>query len=85
LDARWTAAAWAVEGAGIFWLGLRQHKPMARIFALLLQLGSLLAVLSELRSGQDTLLEGPPLSALLLGAALLFTFYQVHKAVPEQT
>ncbi|MDP1045385.1 hypothetical protein Q6332_30560, partial [Klebsiella pneumoniae] len=25
------------------------------------------------------------MSALLLGAALLFTFYQVHKAVPEQT
>ena len=85
LDARWTAAAWAVEGAGIFWLGLRQHKPMARTFALLLQLGSLLAFLSELRSGQDTLLEGPPLSALLLGAALLFTFYQVHKATSEQT
>ena len=85
LDARWTAAAWAVEGAGIFWLGMRQHKPTARVFALLLQLGSLLAFLSELRSGQITLLEGPPLSALLLGAALLFTFYQVHKATPEQT
>ncbi|WP_207938054.1 DUF2339 domain-containing protein, partial [Pseudomonas sp. 51_B] len=27
LDARWTSAAWAVEGAGIFWLGLRQHRP----------------------------------------------------------
>lgn len=85
LDARWTAAAWAVEGAGIFWLGMRQYKPTARIFALLLQLGSLLAFLSQLRSGPITLLEGPPLSALLLGAALLFTFYQVHKAAPEQT
>ncbi len=85
LDARWTAAAWAVEGAGIFWLGLRQHRPVARAFALLLQLGSLLAFLGELRNGQDTLLQGPPLSALLLGAALLFSFYQLHKAAPEQT
>ena len=85
LDARWTAAAWAVEGAGIFWLGMRQHKQVARIFALLLQLGSMLAFLSELRNGQDTLLEGPPLGALLLGAALLFSFYQIHKAAPEQT
>ena len=85
LDARWTAAAWAVEGAGIFWLGLRQHRPVARAFALLLQLGSLLAFLSELRDGQDTLLQGPPLGALLLGAALLFSFYQLHKAAPEQT
>jgi uncharacterized membrane protein len=85
LDARWTAAAWAVEGAGIFWLGMRQRKPLARMFALLLQLGSLLAFLSELRSGDSTLLEGPPLGALLLGVALLFTFYQVHKAAPEQS
>ncbi len=49
LDARWTAAAWAVEGAGIFWLGLRQQRPLARAFGLLLQLGSALAFLSELR------------------------------------
>mgnify|MGYP006144399633 CR=1 FL=1 len=30
LDARWTAAAWAVEGAGIFWLGLRQQRRVER-------------------------------------------------------
>ncbi|MBV4480115.1 DUF2339 domain-containing protein [Pseudomonas khavaziana] len=83
LDARWTTAAWAVEGAGIFWLGLRQQRLLARGFALLLQLGSALVFFSELRPGTDTLLEGPALSALLLGAALLFTFYQVHKAAPE--
>ncbi|MGY2166637.1 DUF2339 domain-containing protein [Pseudomonas tolaasii] len=83
LDARWTAAAWAVEGAGIFWLGMRQQRPVARAFALLLQLGSLLAFLGELRNSQDTLLQGPPLGALLLGAALLFSFYQLHTAAPE--
>ena len=83
LDARWTAAAWAVEGAGIFWLGMRQQRTVARAFALLLQLGSLLAFLSELHSGQDTLLAGSPLGALLLGAALLFSFYQLHRAAPE--
>lgn len=85
LDARWTAAAWAVEGAGIFWLGMRQHKTLARAFALLLQLGSTLIFLSELRSGTGTLLQGLPLGALLLGVALLFTFYQVHKSLPEQS
>ncbi len=85
LDARWTAAAWAVEGAGIFWLGIRQQRTVARAFALLLQLGSLLAFLSELRDGQDTLLQGAPLGALLLGAALLFSFYQIHNTAPEHT
>lgn len=84
LDARWTAAAWAVEGAGIFWLGLRQQRPLARAFALLLQLGSALAFLSELRSGESSLLDGAPLGALMLGVALLFSFYQLRKALPEQ-
>ena len=84
LDARWTAAAWAVEGAGIFWLGLRQQRPLARAFGLLLQLGSALAFLSELRVGTHTLLDGAPLGALLLGAALLFSFAQLRKASTEQ-
>ncbi|UWF49721.1 DUF2339 domain-containing protein [Pseudomonas sp. N3-W] len=85
LDARWTSAAWAVEGAGIFWLGLRQQRPLARAFALLLQLGSALAFLSELRGGESSLLAGAPLGALMLGVALLFSFYQLRKALPEQT
>jgi uncharacterized membrane protein len=84
LDARWTSAAWAVEGAGIFWLGLRQHRPFARAFALLLQLGSALAFLSQLRVGDSSLLDGAPLGALMLGIALLFSFYQLRKAAPEQ-
>jgi uncharacterized membrane protein len=85
LDARWTTAAWAVEGAGIFWLGLRQQRPMARAFALLLQLGSALAFLSQLRTGEYSLLDGAPLGALMLGVALLFSFYQLRKALPAQT
>jgi uncharacterized membrane protein len=85
LDARWTAAAWAVEGAGIFWLGLRQQRPLARAFALLLQLGSALTFLGELRTGESSLLEGSPLGALMLGMALLFSFYQLHRAMPDQT
>ena len=84
LDARWTAAAWAVEGAGIFWLGLRQQRPLARAFGLLLQLGSALTFLSELRVGELTLLDGAPLGALLLGAALLFSFDQLRRASIEQ-
>jgi uncharacterized membrane protein len=84
LDARWTAAAWAVEGAGIFWLGLRQERPLARAFGLLLQVGSALVFLSELRIGEHTLLDGAPLGALLLGAALLFSFDQLRKASAQQ-
>ncbi|MNQ24964.1 hypothetical protein D3C85_381740 [compost metagenome] len=85
LDARWTSAAWAVEGAGIFWLGLRQRRGLARAFALLLQAGAALAFLGELSPGQDSLLAGPALGAPMLGAALLFSFYRLRQAGDEQS
>ncbi|WP_447594637.1 DUF2339 domain-containing protein [Aquipseudomonas campi] len=80
LDARWTSAAWAVEGAGIFWLGLRQGRPLARAFALLLQFGAALAFLGQLDAGDGTVLQGSPLGALMLGVALLFSFWQLREA-----
>ncbi|MBB4820182.1 putative membrane protein [Pseudomonas alcaligenes] len=84
LDARWTSAAWAVEGAGIFWLGLRQRRPLARAFALLLQVGAALAFLGSLRLGVDSLLDGAALGALMLGVALLFSFWQLRGAQEEE-
>ncbi|MNM67532.1 hypothetical protein D3C81_790680 [compost metagenome] len=83
LDARWTSAAWAVEGAGIYWLGLRQRRLLARIFALLLQVGAALAFLGSLQAGGDTLLDGAPLGALMLGAALLFSFWRLRSESAE--
>ncbi|WP_341304395.1 DUF2339 domain-containing protein [Pseudomonas sp. TMP25] len=79
LDARWTSAAWAVEGAGIFWLGLRQQRKVARAFALLLQVGAALAFLSGLQAGEGSVLAGAPLGALMLGAALLFSYWQLRQ------
>lgn len=83
LDARWTSAAWAVEGAGIYWLGLRQQRPLARIFALLLQGGAALAFVADLGWTPwitSPLLDGAPLGALMLGAALLFSFWNLRRA-----
>ncbi|WP_287639437.1 DUF2339 domain-containing protein [Accumulibacter sp.] len=40
LDGRWTAAAWALEGAGIVWVGLRQKQTLAWVFGVLVQLGA---------------------------------------------
>lgn len=37
LDGRWTSAAWALEGAGIVWVGLRQRQTLAWAFGLLVQ------------------------------------------------
>ena len=79
LDAQWTSAAWAVEGAGIFWVGLRQGRPAAQGFALLLQAGSVASLVLALDApgttpglfGPTPMLAGAWLGPLLAGAALL--------------
>lgn len=37
LDGRWTATAWALEGAAIIWIALKQNRWMPRLFGLILQ------------------------------------------------
>lgn len=74
LDDQWTAAAWAVEGAGIYWLGHRQQRTLARAFALLLQAGATVFFLRTLGSGTadpGPLLAGSWLGTLMLAGALL--------------
>jgi uncharacterized membrane protein len=51
LDARWTAAVWAVEGAAVFWVGMRQARWMPRLFGVLLQVVAALSFLSILERG----------------------------------
>jgi uncharacterized membrane protein len=79
LDARWTAAAWAVEGAGVYWIGVKQNRRLSRGFALLVQAGAAASYLSTLAySGETRLILGSALGALMLGASLLFSYWQLH-------
>jgi uncharacterized membrane protein len=38
LGAQWTSAAWALEGLGAFWIGMRQARWLPRLFGLALQI-----------------------------------------------
>jgi uncharacterized membrane protein len=75
LDARWTSASWALEGAAVFWIGIRQNRRLARFFALFLELAAGFAFLAS----YDGMPPGPPLAdarfvgALLLSIAGLYT------------
>ncbi|UUZ57258.1 DUF2339 domain-containing protein [Massilia sp. H-1] len=40
LDGRWTSAAWALEGAGVAWVALRQRQRLAFMFGMLVQAGA---------------------------------------------
>ena len=54
LDARWTSGAWALEGAAIVWIGLRQKQKLTWCFGLLVQAGawiSFIASLARLQGG----------------------------------
>ncbi|HVF17061.1 MAG TPA: DUF2339 domain-containing protein [Steroidobacteraceae bacterium] len=67
-DTRVTAAMWAVEGAGLIWLGVRQQRRLARAFGALLQAAGGVGFLIGLQRMQD---EMPVLNAAYLGTAML--------------
>jgi uncharacterized membrane protein len=68
LDGRWTAAAWALEGAGILWVGVRQQRPLARAAGMLLQLGAGVAFFHAWSHGYAPL---PVLNSFYLGCVLI--------------
>ena len=75
LDARWTSASWALEGAAIIWIGLRQQRTIARYFGLLLQLGAGCAyVIGYHHSSEDIpLVDAAFIGAVLIALAAMFS------------
>lgn len=68
LDGRWTAAAWALEGAGIVWVGLRQKQVLAWGFGVLVQVGAWVSFIASVSGLQP---EVAATSNLWLGFLLL--------------
>jgi uncharacterized membrane protein len=75
LDARWTSAAWALEGAAIVWYGIRQQRPLARAFGLLLEVGAAVAYLWALPRlyAVTPIVDAPFVGGVLLAAAAMWT------------
>ena len=67
LDARWTSAVWALEGAGAFWVGMRQARWMPRAFGLLMQ-GVAAAVFLNTVAGNFNVSAWPFVNPAFLGA-----------------
>jgi uncharacterized membrane protein len=67
-DTRTTAATWAVEGAGLLWLGVRQQRRLPRAFGTLLQLG---AGVGFLWGANASLFTRPFLNSAYLGAVMI--------------
>ncbi len=79
-DGNVTAAMWAVEGAGVVWVSLRQQRRLALLFGLILQFAAGLAVVMSSPYYTETpLLNGVYLANLLLALSGLFCAWQLHE------
>ena len=85
LDVKWTSAAWALEGAGAFWVGARQARWMPRAFGLALQALGGLIVLMTLRTNVSALplLNDGFIGPMLVVAPLVFTAWQLRRDLPH--
>lgn len=81
LDGRWTAAVWALEGAAIVWIGVRQRKLGARGFGIFLQFAAGVAfALDAGRSGALTpILNSVYLGCVLISIAGLFSAWYLQR------
>jgi uncharacterized membrane protein len=87
VDGRWTSAAWALEGAAIVWVGVRQRRLPARIFGLGLQVLAGLAFLSEAgwRGGTMPVANSAYLGCVFVALAGLFCAWYLERHEQDVT
>jgi uncharacterized membrane protein len=85
LEAKWTSAAWALEGAGAFWVGTRQARWMPRAFGMALQVLAALILVTTLQDNVSAVpfanngFVGP----LLIALPVLFTAWLLRREQPH--
>ena len=81
VDGRLTGAAWALEGAALVWVGVRQQRLGARLFGLLVQAGAAVALVtaSPAVAADIAVLNSRYLSALMIGLAGLFSAWYLYR------
>lgn len=86
LDARWTSAVWALEGAGAYWVGARQGRWMPRAFGLLLQgmaCLSFFGATSAFVVAPWPLLHSAFLGAVMVALPLIATAWWAREPLPH--
>lgn len=85
LGADETAAAWALEGAGLVWVGARQRRAGARAFGLLLQGGAAVFLVADHPDAAgDAFLNGFYLGAAMIGIGGCFSAYWLDREYPDK-
>ncbi|MCQ3021409.1 DUF2339 domain-containing protein [Pseudomonas savastanoi] len=76
LGSQWTTCAWAVEGAAVFWLGLRQHRKLAQVFGLVLQVCASAMLISD---SDNSSWAGDYWTPMILAIAALISAWSVFR------
>jgi uncharacterized membrane protein len=85
LEQKWTSSAWAIEAAGVYWVGIRQQRVHARAFALLLLFGSAVYFARGIHlAAAGSVLDGSLLGCVMLSAALWWVYRLQRMAPAEQ-
>jgi uncharacterized membrane protein len=81
LDGRWTAAAWAMEGAALVWVGIRQQRLLAQFFGVFLQFAAGTAFLLVIGSpvGELPLWNGVWLGSVVVSVSALFSSWFLYR------
>lgn len=90
LDAQWTSATWALEAAGLIWVGLRQQRFLPRLAGYLLYVAAVCSlVIKGIEAGATLFITGDFIGLVILAAsafsiAYLLTHYSEHSLRTEK-
>jgi len=87
LDGRWTAASWAIEGAGFVWIALRQQREILKYVGLALQLfgGLLFLVDYPYYGGSIVFINAEFMGIAIISLSALFTAYSLQSEGSSQS
>lgn len=82
LSGRWTAVTWALEGAALIWLGVRQNRILPRNFGALLQLVAAFFFLAGTHPADERIIlfNGVYLGCLIISLSALFSSWYLYRA-----
>ncbi len=83
LEGQWTGATWAIEAAGMYWLGVRQARPYARAFSFVLLAGSVVQLLRATSvdgAAGHPLLHGSFLGPLMVAGGVFTSLALLRRA-----
>lgn len=80
LDAQWTSASWALEAAGLIWVGLRQQRLLPRVAGYLLHIAAAFSLLIHgIDASTVPIITGDFIGLFILAASAICISYLLYR------